>query len=157
MRTLLFTALSLLTFSVFAMPENIVLLRHAEKQKGVDPSLTADGVKRARRIAQMMLPLEPTKLYSTDYNRTKATLAPLADLIDTHVAVYDARNLDGFARELKQKTGTVVVAGHSNTTPVLVKLLTNRDVRIEEDEFDKIFVVTFVDGEPKLEIKSSDK
>ncbi|KZN44912.1 hypothetical protein N482_02635 [Pseudoalteromonas luteoviolacea NCIMB 1942] len=142
---------------VVAAPDNIVLLRHAEKQKGIDPSLTAKGIARAERFAQMMLPLEPTKLYATNYNRTKATLAPLADMIDTHVATYDAGNLDGFARELKLKTGTVVVAGHSNTTPVLVKLLTNRDVEIDEDEFHKVFIVTFVDDEPRLEIKSSDK
>ncbi|WP_063375102.1 SixA phosphatase family protein [Pseudoalteromonas luteoviolacea] len=157
MRTLIFIALCVLSMPVLATPDNIVLIRHAEKQKGIDPSLTAKGIERAERFAQMMLPLEPNKLYATNYNRTKATLAPLADMIDTHVSIYDARNLDGFARELKQKTGTVVVAGHSNTTPVLVKLLTNRDVEIDEDEFHKVYIVTFVDDEPRLEIKSSDK
>ncbi|KZN40979.1 SixA phosphatase family protein [Pseudoalteromonas luteoviolacea] len=157
MRLFFFIVVCVLSLAVQATPDNIVLLRHAEKQKGVNPSLTPQGIERAKRFADMMLPLEPSKLYSTNYNRTKATLAPLADMIDTHISIYDAGNLDGFARELKQKSGTVIVAGHSNTTPVLVKLLTGRDVSISEDEFDKVFIITNLAQEPRLQIKSSDK
>ncbi|MCF6439801.1 histidine phosphatase family protein [Pseudoalteromonas luteoviolacea] len=157
MRTLIIIIAFLLSFSSIAMPENIILVRHAEKQKGVDPSLTQQGIKRAQIIAQMMLPYEPTKLYSTNYNRTKATLAPLADLIDTHISLYDAGNLEAFAHMLKKQTGTIVVAGHSNTTPELIKLLTERDVSIAEDEFDKVFVVTFEEKAAKLTINSSDQ
>ncbi|KZN58674.1 hypothetical protein N473_04375 [Pseudoalteromonas luteoviolacea CPMOR-1] len=157
MRTLFIILVFLLSFSSIAMPENIILVRHAEKQKGVDPSLTQQGIQRAKIIAQMMLPYEPTKLYSTDYNRTKATLAPLADLIDTHISLYNPGRLDEFAHMLKKQTGTIIVAGHSNTTPVLVKHLTGRDVEIAEDEFDKVFVVTFEDEMAKLKIHSSNK
>ncbi|KZN49314.1 SixA phosphatase family protein [Pseudoalteromonas luteoviolacea] len=157
MRTLFIIIAFLLSFSSIAMPENIILVRHAEKQKGVDPSLTQQGIKRAQIIAQMMLPYEPTKLYSTDYNRTKATLAPLADLIDTHISLYNPGRLDEFAHMLKKQAGTIIVAGHSNTTPVLVKLLTGRDVEIAEDEFDKVFVVTFEDEMAKLKIHSSNQ
>ncbi|ESP90750.1 MULTISPECIES: SixA phosphatase family protein [Pseudoalteromonas] len=157
MRTVLILLLGLLSFSSFAMPENIILVRHAEKQKGVDPSLTQQGIKRAHYIAQMMLPYEPTKLYSTNYNRTKATLAPLADLIDTHISMYNPGKLEEFAHMLKKQTGTIVVAGHSNTTPTLVSLLTGRDVSIAEDEFDKVFVITFEDETGKLKIRSSNR
>ncbi|MCF2857051.1 histidine phosphatase family protein [Pseudoalteromonas sp. SMS1] len=156
MRLVLVILLSLLSATLAAAPENIVLIRHAEKQKGVNPSLTIQGIERAKRFADMMLPLEPSMLYSTNYHRTKATLAPLADMIDTHISIYNAGNLDGFARELKQKSGTVIVAGHSNTTPVLVKLLTGREVSINEDEFDKVFIITNLEETPILQVKSSD-
>ncbi|KKE82288.1 hypothetical protein N481_00425 [Pseudoalteromonas luteoviolacea S4047-1] len=157
MRTLILILVFMLSFSSLAMPESIILVRHAEKHKGVDPSLTQQGIKRAKMIAQMMLPYEPTKLYSTNYNRTKATLAPLADLIDTHISLYNPGKLNEFASMLKQQTGTIVVAGHSNTTPVLVKILTGREVSIAEEEFDKVFVVTFEDETAKLKVHSSNQ
>ncbi|MFC0119093.1 histidine phosphatase family protein [Pseudoalteromonas xiamenensis] len=120
---------------------DVVLFRHAEKQDGADPSLTTAGEARAKRIANLIEPLSPTALYSTDYNRTQQTIAPLAKKTQLQVLSYDPRQLAAFAESLREMEGVVVVAGHSNTTPELVKILSGTTWPIDESTFDDLFIL----------------
>ncbi|MBV7316137.1 histidine phosphatase family protein [Shewanella sp. NIFS-20-20] len=131
--------LALMVMAPMARAGDIVLLRHSEKLQGPDPALSPLGQARAERIASRLAPLQPIAVYSTDYQRTLQTAAPLAERLGVAVTVYDPTQLASFAHSLQQSTGTVVVVGHSNTTPVLLKQLTGWERHLDEDEFSDIF------------------
>ncbi|MCL2918498.1 SixA phosphatase family protein [Shewanella litorisediminis] len=139
------TGLGLL-LSVLASPgwaADIWLFRHGEKAPGKEPALTDAGKERAQRIAGLILRAPSTgeniRLYSTDYRRTQETIAPLAKATGVTVESYDPADLAQLAAQLSTLDGTVVVAGHSNTTPELLKLLTGIERHIPEDRFDVLY------------------
>jgi broad specificity phosphatase PhoE len=136
----------LFSSQLLAQPEQIFLLRHSEKASGSDPSLTDKGKLRANNIAKQLLLAKPTQLFSTDYNRTQQTIAPLSRATSLKVKSYNPRELVQFAGELKLLNGVAVVVGHSNTTPQLVKLLSGHRVNIEEDEYDKLYELRLHNG-----------
>ncbi|RZM74801.1 phosphohistidine phosphatase [Pseudoalteromonas rubra] len=157
MKILLLMLLTLTSAIAHALPEQVVLIRHAEKMTGKDPELTPQGQQRAQRLATLLAPLNPDLLFSTNYNRTRQTLAPLSAKVSVPVQLYDPRALADFATQLKAYSGTIVVAGHSNTTPELVKLLSGHAVSIHEDEFDKVFIVSWEEGKAVLEKRHSNE
>ena len=125
-------------------PETLIyLVRHAEKQTGDDPSLTAEGLARAEELALTLKHAGITQIYSTDTARTRQTAAPLAAALSLPVELYDASDLPAFANQLTAQTGTILVVGHSNTTPPLVEFLGgDPGTEINElGEFDRLYVL----------------
>ena len=122
----------------------IYLVRHAEKQSGDDPSLTLIGRTRADILAQELSDANLTAIYSTAYKRTRQTAAPTARAQNLDVFEYDPRNLESFAAQLRATPGNILVVGHSNTTPELVKLLGGKPgAPIDEAaEYDRLYVLT---------------
>ncbi|CAG0939705.1 partial 2,3-bisphosphoglycerate-dependent phosphoglycerate mutase, partial [Candidatus Brocadiaceae bacterium] len=56
-----------------------IIIRHAEKEStGSDPNLTVDGISRAEELKRILGNISINAVYSTTYNRTKQTVAPLA-------------------------------------------------------------------------------
>ena len=114
-------SLFLVFISGFAFADtHIYLVRHAEKivSEGVnDPELTPIGLFRADNIAKQLSSVGVTQIFSTEYKRTMQTAKPLADYQSIKITPYDASDLEAFAEQLKQIQGTVLVVGHSNTTP----------------------------------------
>ncbi len=126
-----------------------ILVRHAEKQTGDDPELTSEGVIRAKKLALILEGIQEMDIYSSDYNRTKATIAPLCEKMDEDRIIYDARKLDEFSKELGTKeAGINIIAGHSNTTPSLANKLCNCSVfpNIDESDYTNIYVVVQSDS-----------
>ncbi|MFI4897092.1 MAG: SixA phosphatase family protein [Phycisphaerales bacterium JB059] len=106
-----------------AEPVTFVVVRHAEKQTDrEDPGLTPEGDARARRIASMIRSLKIGAVYSTDFARTRQTAAPIARRAGVEVRLYDARNPVELA-DPPPDVGCVVIVGHSNTVPDLVRRL----------------------------------
>ena len=127
----------------------IFCLRHAEKvDDSRDPALSQVGKQRAALLAKMLKDLEISQIHTTDYLRTRDTVAPLANAKGLKPATYDPRSLKSFAEELKRQQGVHVVVGHSNTTPDLVKWLGGDpgEPIIEASEYDRLYIVTIVDG-----------
>jgi 2,3-bisphosphoglycerate-dependent phosphoglycerate mutase len=135
-------------------PVVVFLVRHAEKgdDDARDPGLSEAGSARAAELAHMLGSAGVTHLFATEYRRTQATLAPLAEASGVEVEVVGARNADALvARILELEHGSVVVvAGHSNTTPGLTAALSRairtaggRDLAetLAEDEYDVLFEV----------------
>lgn len=125
----------------------IILLRHAEKDTigGNDPILSAAGKARAEKLTTVFKDVKADEMYSTPYIRTKETLKPWAQLAKLEIKSYDPRNLKGFAEELKLVKGkTLVVAGHSNTTPALVNFLLGQEKykALDDNVYSKIWVLT---------------
>lgn len=124
-------------------PHEIFLVRHAEKQTGDDPSLTAEGQSRAETLAEILADKGLTQIYSTNTKRTLETAAPIAALTGLTVELYDPRDLDAFAADLKANPGVHLVVGHSNTTPGLALALGgDPGTAIDEaTEYDRLYVI----------------
>lgn len=123
-----------------------ILVRHAEKAGGEDPDLTEEGKARARRLANRLSSTPITAVYSTDTRRTQATAAPTATAKSLIVKDYSPGNLASFAEKLKQthQGESVLIVGHSNTTPDLANYLSggNKAPRISEGDYGNIITVS---------------
>lgn len=99
-------------------------IRHAEKDRSdssnKDPHLTDIGHLRAANWSKILGEVKFDAVYSTDYHRTRETAQPTATKNGHDVTLYDPKNIDtkSFLEETKGKT--VLVVGHSNTTPDFV-------------------------------------
>ena len=129
----------------------IYLVRHAEKitgpDVGRDPELNEAGKARAQELAKVLADKNITSIYSTDYIRTRDTAAPLATALGLEIILYNPGNLSEFAETLKSQTGTLLVVGHSNTTPYLTGLLGgDAGTPINEArEYDRLYEVHITD------------
>jgi len=123
-----------------------IVVRHAEKvDSSSDPDLSEAGLQRAERLATMLASLNVDGCYSTPYKRTQQTLMPVAKANDIEVIDYDPRSPATVLDELKAQAGkTFVIAGHSNTAPLLVNYLNGQQnySALDDSVYDHIWVVT---------------
>jgi broad specificity phosphatase PhoE len=131
----------------------IYLVRHAEKDTAAsptDPPLSAVGQVRAQALRQLLARRHPVALFTTDTKRTRATLAPLAEVLQVEQQVYDPRRgrdlVDRIAKEYPGKT--VVVVGHSNTLLSLIDDFgaTPPVEEIADNEYEYLFTVRVAEG-----------
>jgi phosphohistidine phosphatase SixA len=154
--------LLLFTSALNAQKQRFIILRHAEKDTTVagsqmmqaDPPLNAKGQDRAQSLIQEFKKYKISKIYSTNYNRTKSTVMPLANTIGLSINNYDPKQLKTFADELKAEANhskTILIVGHSNTSPKLVNLLIKKDQFKDLDEsiYDTYWIVTYKNGKTK--------
>lgn len=127
----------------FSAPEQVYLFRHSEKQTGKNPFLTAQGQARAEHLVSLVNTHPNMTLYSSNYNRTLNTAAPLAAYFNIKVQVYDAADLVALKKQLLAQNGVVVVIGHSNTTPQLASLLSNQVIdSMDESQYGHYYLVS---------------
>ena len=147
---------SLMLLIAQAQTTTIILLRHAEKDTSqqfnmakADPPLTEAGQARAKQLLLVLKAYQPNVFYTTNFIRTKATIQPLAQKFNKDVKLYDPSKLKEFTTEIQALKGkTIVVAGHSNTTPALVNLLLKQDKyqSLPDNVYNKFWIVTITDG-----------
>jgi 2,3-bisphosphoglycerate-dependent phosphoglycerate mutase len=147
----------ILLFSLTSFSQNatttFIVLRHAEKaDNSRDTNLSTDGLARADELRKTLHPVTVNAVYSTPYNRTKQTVAPLATEKGITITEYPANKpYEELALELiaAYHGKTVVIVGHSNTVPEILKVLSQNtfNVNISESQFDNLFVVTLTDGQ----------
>jgi phosphohistidine phosphatase SixA len=133
-----------------ASPESVFfLVRHAEKaDQSEDPPLTEAGRARAEALARMLKDAGVDGVFSSDFERTRDTAAPLARHLGLEVAPYDPNALADLAKTLRASPGRYLVVGHSNTTPELAGLLGGEPgPPIPEDEYDRLYVLLHRPGE----------
>src|SRR4051812_23301146 len=86
-----------------------ILVRHAEKEANAadpkNPNLTKEGEERAKRLSSMLEKQNVDAIYSTNFNRTKNTVKPLADAKGLTIRVEEP--------DLPSLKGTIVICGHS--------------------------------------------
>jgi len=136
-----------------ASAQMVIVVRHAERadagslDSGMtttppDPELSTVGKARAQALAAMLKDAGVTAIYTTEYRRTKDTAAPLADALKITSEVVSARDQAALIARIKANTsGTVVVVGHSNTVPTIIKALGGADVTVGDHEYDSLFFV----------------
>lgn len=137
------------------------LIRHAEKERGTDagndPLLTEKGKERADFWAEYFKDKNLNAVYSTNTKRTMSTAEPTAKEFDLMVKTYDANQMysSSFIEETARET--VLIVGHSNTTPKFVnKIITEKRYSdIEDSEFGTVFkVVLNKHGDTEVEQKT---
>lgn len=124
----------------------IYLVRHAEKEPDSDPGLTPKGRARAIALAKRMANADIVMIYSTDYKRTRQTAEPTARQRGLTVTLYDPRMMKEFAEKLKAEAkgaeGSIMVVGHSNTTPYLASLLTGKAHEpLDETIYNRLYII----------------
>lgn len=135
------------TMKEASLPTTFILVRHAEKAKdgSKNPNLTKIGQERAERLKTMLQAVGVTAIYSTNYNRTRQTVEPLAKLLNLNIQAYEAHDKT-ILDQLKtaQAGGVVLMAGHSNTVPAMVNHLLGSDTYadLDESDYDNLFMVT---------------
>ena len=123
------------------------MVRHAEKSNDAprDPSLSAEGEARAQKLAEVLAEQDIAAIYSTPFKRTRTTAEPLAQAKGLTVNVYDFRSQTYLQDMLKKHKGsTILISGHSNTTPMVANILLGSEKfkQLDEKEYGMIFIVT---------------
>lgn len=129
--TLLLAGLLLPWPAAQAMPDLVVLVRHAEKATAPadDPALSAAGQQRAEALAQALEHAGITAIITTQFRRTHDTAQPLAAQLHIEPLVIAARRGESAAHAaevveaIRQQSGTVLVVGHSNTVAEIAAAL----------------------------------
>lgn len=126
-----------------------LIVRHAERD-GDSDALTDAGKQRASLLAELGQALNVTAIYSTDFQRTRATVTPLAEALNLPIHLYRQPSLEGLTAGGNDFSGQVIlVVGHSNTVGQMVASLADvAPFELEHGEYDGLFIVT-VEGEKK--------
>jgi phosphohistidine phosphatase SixA len=108
---------------------------------------------RAKRWATYFEPIKIDAIYITQYIRTKQTISLIAQQKQISPKRYDPNTVysKAFLKETNGKT--VLIAGHSNTTPQLVNKLIGEEKFKEMDDSDNstLFKVTINGNDKKVE------
>lgn len=162
MTTKILVLIALLVSPVFAQeefkPKTVYLIRHAEKEEEPrqDPPLKKEGIARSQDLARLLGSAGIKTIYTSQFARTKLTAEPLATklgLTATSIALKsDRTNPRQIAAEstaevvnkvLEKPGENVLVVGHSNSIPDVIKMLGGDVVpTIDEQKFDDLFIVT---------------
>jgi broad specificity phosphatase PhoE len=158
-RTAINLCLGLLLAGPAVAQPTIVLVRHAERadttggQKpamAADPELSAAGRRRAESLAAMLKDANITEIFATEFRRTQQTAAPLAKTLSLTVKTIPSDKQAELLKLLKAATGNVLVVGHSNTIPDIIKALgVAAPVTIGDADFDNLFLVR-LGSQPEL-------
>lgn len=131
----------------------IYLVRHAEKDTGKNPILTPAGKQRAGDLLKELRDKKITRIYTTSYRRTMMTGDSLRLQLGIDTVQYAADTLsESLIRTIIAKGDigkTILVIGHSNTIPALIRKLGVKDFalkELDEKEFDNLFLVTYKKG-----------
>ncbi len=146
----------LLTPALASAQKLVIVVRHAERADGgstsmqaqTDPLLSTEGEARARRLAAMLADAGITAIYATEYRRTQDTAKPLAQKLGIDVRVNKGQDTAGLVTTLKDKhkDDIVLVVGHSNTVPAVIKALGGPAVSMADSEYDSIYVLVPATG-----------
>jgi broad specificity phosphatase PhoE len=135
--------------------EAIYIVRHAERaDQSADSALSTEGIGRAYKLRDMLKDAGITAIVTSELRRAIDTAAPLAEAMHVTARVLPAADVTRLAASLTA-TGAhdrVLVVGHSNTVPALLKALhVDAAIAIADDEYDNLFIVVpGKDGRPVL-------
>ncbi|HKV99648.1 MAG TPA: phosphoglycerate mutase family protein [Vicinamibacterales bacterium] len=153
----LLTAITLAVPAAAMAQRLVYVVRHAERADGgmppagvakPDPPLSEAGKARADKLASMLAISGVTAIYVTEYVRTQQTAAPLAAALKLRPAVIPSSGTADLVARLKadHRNDIVLVVGHSNSVPEIIKALGGPPVTIADDEYDKLFIVVPATG-----------
>lgn len=137
----------------------VYLVRHAERADGgpgapvtmaagssasapADPLLSPAGEARAARLAAMLADAGITAIYVTEFRRTQDTGKPLAAKLGLTLRTVPSRETEALVKRIRASHANevVLVIGHSNSVPGVIKALGGPDLTIADQEYDNLFV-----------------
>ncbi|MHC9510412.1 SixA phosphatase family protein [Kangiella sp. M94] len=138
---------------------DVYVMRHLPKADvaNKDPELNELGQKMALVLADSEFMVQVDAGFSTDYQRTRQTLAPSAERHGFEVHIYDPRDNQSLMNIINEQYcgKTIAIVGHSNTTPAIVTALggtfevsfageplpANTQVQLDESDYGAVFHV----------------
>ena len=126
------------------------LIRHAEKDRSDktnrNPHLNEKGLERAKKWSEVFTNIDFDMIYSTDYHRTRETAMPTVEANKISLELYDPRsiNYEEFLSDTQGKT--VLIVGHSNTTPLFTNNLfgDNKYNQLDDNNNANLYIVTII-------------
>ncbi|HMC77135.1 MAG TPA: histidine phosphatase family protein [Vicinamibacterales bacterium] len=154
----------LLAAATASAQQTIFLVRHAERADAAppaggtmtapstDPPLSTAGHERAAHLATMLRSANVKYIFATEFLRTRQTAAPLAQARHLETVSIPGNEPDALLTKLRGLKGSIVIVGHSNSVPDILKRLgVKEEITIAETEFDNLFVIVRPEaGEPTL-------
>lgn len=139
-------------------PKTVFLVRHAERESEprTDPPLKKEGVARAAELARILGDAGVKTIITSKFVRTKSTAEPFASKSGITATVIDLKLNPSNPRQIAEESTrevvekilekpgeNVLVVGHSNSVPDVIKMLGGDVVpTIDEQKFNDLFVVT---------------
>jgi broad specificity phosphatase PhoE len=144
-----------------AQPSTVILVRHAERAAAPDgdPVLTDAGTQRAQDLLAALAFARVGSIITTQFQRTQLTAKPLADSVRLTPIVVSAggptqRHVDAVAAAVKRRPAgeVVLVVGHSNTIPAIVRALGGPIMPdLCDNQYSMLFVLELPStGEPRF-------
>ena len=148
-------------------PITVFLIRHAEREDEPrqDPPLKREGVARSQELARLLSGAGIKAIFTSQFTRTKQTAEPLATKLGLTVTSFTLKSNPSNPRliaaestqevtgKILERSGeSVLVIGHSNSIPDVIKMLGGDTVpTIDERKFDDLFIVTvYAKGKAKV-------
>ncbi len=125
-------------------------IRHAEKIRtdttNKNPNLTEKGVLRAKNWSTVFKNIKFDAIFSTNYNRTVQTATPTAKNNNLEIQFYNPRELYSEEFQLQTKGKIVLIVGHSNTTPIFVNTILEKEKYplIDDTNNSDLYIVTII-------------
>jgi len=139
-------------------PKTVFLIRHAEKEDEPreNPPLKKEGVARSQELARLLAGAGIKAIYTSQFTRTRQTAEPLAAKLGLTATTISLKSNPSNPRLIAEESTAevvnkilqgagenVLVIGHSNSIPDVIKMLGGDVVpTIDERKFDDLFVVT---------------
>jgi phosphohistidine phosphatase SixA len=147
----------LLSLFFLSCGNTIYVVRHAEKETGIDPAtmkpltdppLSLQGNERALLLKQILGSKNVKHIYSTNTLRTISTARPLKELyVGLLIQLYSSKpdSLLAFSQKIKHiKRGDVLIVGHSNTVDDIVNAIVGKKevaTDLSDTAYDNLFVL----------------
>ncbi len=134
------------------------LIRHAEKDrsnpKNQNPALAPEGQERVKRWASILEAIDFDAVYSTNFDRTRQTAAPVVAHKNLELQLYNPDSL--YTKDFMEKTlgKTILIVGHSNTNPKLVNTIIGDEKYqdMEDSDNGRLYIVTLAGEEKKVDV-----
>ena len=148
-------------------PITVFLIRHAEREDEPrqDPPLSKDGVARSQTLARLLSSAGIKAIFTSQFTRTKQTAEPLATKLGINVTPFTLKSNPSNPRQIAEESTaevtnrilehageSVLVIGHSNSIPDVIKMLGGDFIpTIDERKFDDLFIVSvYAKGKAKV-------
>lgn len=146
MRKLILSLLFLvLSAGAWSQTTTLYLIRHAEKiDNSKNPDLSQLGLDRAEHWKTIFAQIPLKAVYSTDYTRTIQTATPTATSKNLEIIKYDPKTLDLEKLKKEHQNQSILIVGHSNTTPELANKIMGQKIYapIDDATFGNLYIVT---------------
>ena len=126
------------------------VVRHAEKvltpPNASDPILIEAGIQRSNDLNTFFSHKKLDSIFVTKYLRNQLTAAPTATAAGITPVITnqsDTNNIYAFINRLiKIKNKKILVVGHTNTVPLIVKGLSGKEINpIPDNDYDNIYII----------------
>jgi 2,3-bisphosphoglycerate-dependent phosphoglycerate mutase len=136
--------------------ENVItslyFIRHAEKNTSnpseKDPDLITEGILRAAHWSLVFDHINFDAIYSTNYKRTRNTALPTVEQKNLTLTLYSPKNFDHLEFLKENKNKTVLIVGHSNTTPFIVNTIIGQALykQIEDTNYRNLYIINITES-----------